>query len=78
MVAGRIEAEARRCEGLKKLAMRYLGWASQDKVPVKMDLDPPWMSRTFFSENKNVDDTISKQNWMNIANLNYAGFHSGQ
>jgi hypothetical protein len=31
----------RRCEGLKSLAVRYLDWATQNMIPVKIDLDSP-------------------------------------
>jgi hypothetical protein len=39
--AGSNEDRIRRCEGLKSLAVRYLDWAMQSKIPVKIDLDSP-------------------------------------
>ena len=39
--AGSNEDRIRRCEGLKSLAVRYLDWAMQNKIPVKIDLDCP-------------------------------------
>ncbi|KAJ5087927.1 hypothetical protein N7456_011543 [Penicillium angulare] len=69
--AGKGEVEIRRCEGLKNLAMRYLDWASQSKIPVKMDLDSPWVSRTFLTAEKRLDETISKQKRLSIETFNY-------
>lgn len=39
--AGSNEDGIRRCESLKSLALRYLNWAMQNKIPVKIDLDSP-------------------------------------
>jgi hypothetical protein len=36
--AGSSEDRIRRCDGLKALAVRYLDWAVQNKIPVKIDL----------------------------------------
>ncbi|KAF2503124.1 hypothetical protein BU16DRAFT_30061 [Lophium mytilinum] len=37
--AGNHENRVMRCEGLKSLAVRYLDWAVQNKIPVTIDLD---------------------------------------
>lgn len=37
--AGSSEINVARCKSLKCLAVRYLHWASQNKIPVKLDLD---------------------------------------
>jgi hypothetical protein len=39
--AGSDEESTRRCEVLKVLAVRYLDWAMQNKISVKIDLDFP-------------------------------------
>ncbi|KAJ5287113.1 hypothetical protein N7478_002799 [Penicillium angulare] len=65
------EVEIRRCEGLKSLAIRYLDWASQNKIPVKLDLNSPWVSRTFLTAEKRLDDAISKQDRLGIEHFNY-------
>lgn len=38
---GSDEDMIRNCEGLKRLALRYLDWAVQNKTSIKMDLDSP-------------------------------------
>ncbi|KAF7547529.1 hypothetical protein G7Z17_g7680 [Cylindrodendrum hubeiense] len=38
------EGSIRRCESLKSLAVRYLDWSVQNKIPVKVDLYSPWMA----------------------------------
>lgn len=38
---GNDEESIRRCEGLKVLAVRYLDWARQNKISVKIELDSP-------------------------------------
>lgn len=37
--AGSNQDRIRRCDGLKNLAVRYLDWAMQNKIPVKIALD---------------------------------------
>ena len=38
---GKKEEKIRRCDGLKSLAVRYLDWALQYKIPVTIDLESP-------------------------------------